>query len=237
MISLSWSAVSKEKIDHFELQYQINGGKWKAWSEPLDGGLRKTNFFAKNGTSYGFRIRAVTASGGEEFPPDAQVKTTVEAECIPDKFETKDNLPSEATPLESGSGQLHNLCGLKDEDWTAMLLQGGKTYTFTALPTELAAGVTLQVFDMAGQAMTDEAIPADLQTETKLDFQPEISATYILRARAASDQLAGTRSIYSLSYDQAAPFSPIPVACGALLIPLLTALVKLWGRLKASALP
>ncbi len=114
-----------------------------------------------------------------------------------------------------------------------MLLQGGKTYTFTAQPTELAAGVTLQLFDMTGKALTDEFIPDDLQSTTYLEFQPETSATYILRTRAANDNLAGTRSIYSLSYDQAAPFSPLPVVCGAILIPLFTALIKLWGRLKS----
>ncbi len=233
LISLDWSAVSKEPIDHFELQYQINAGKWQAWSEVLDGSLRKTSFFAKNGMSYGFRIRAVTATGAEEFPPGAQIKTTVESQCIPDKYETIDNLPSEATPLETGNGQLHNLCGIKDEDWMVMLLQGGKTYTFESLPTELAAGTGLQIFDMTGQAMTDEAVPDDLLSKTTLNFQPETSATYIIRVRAANDQLAGTRSIYSLTYDQAAPFSPIPVACGALLIPLLTALVKLWNRMRS----
>lgn len=233
LIHLTWSSVSKEPVDHFELQYQINDGKWQPWAEALNGSLRATSFFAKNGTSYGFRIRAVTASGAEDFPENAQVRTTIEAQCVPDKFETKDNLPSEATPLDPGNGQLHNLCGLKDEDWSVMLLQGGTNYTFKSLPTELAAGVGLQIFDMTGQAMTDEAVPDDLHTETTLNFRPDTSATYILRARAANDQLAGTRSIYSISYDQAAPFSPIPVACGALLIPLLTALVKMWNRLRS----
>lgn len=233
LVRLTWSSVSKEPVNHFELQYQINEGKWQGWSEVLDGSLRETSFFAKNGASYGFRIRAVTAAGAEEFSTNAQVRTVVEAQCIPDKYETKDNLPSEATSLESGNGQLHNICGLKDEDWTVMLLQGSKTYTFTSLPTELAAGVGLQIFDMTGQAMTDEAIPENLHSQTTLNFRPDSSGTYILRARAANDQLAGTRSIYSISYDQAAPFSPIPVACGALLIPLLTAFVKLWNQLRS----
>lgn len=230
MINLKWTTVSREKIDHFELEYQVNSGDWQPWAEPLEGKLRGTSFFAKNGTTYGFRIRAVTANSTEDFPADAQVKTTVEAACVPDKFESKDNLPSEATPLQSGNGQLHNLCGIKDEDWTVMLLQGAKSYTFTAEPTELAAGVSLQLYDMSGQAMTDEGFPDDLLSKTTLDFTPDVSGTYILRARAANELLAGTRSIYSLSYDQAAPFSPLPVVCGAILIPILTALVKLWGR-------
>lgn len=118
-----------------------------------------------------------------------------------------------------------------------MLLQGGKNYTYVAKPTELAGGVTLQIYDMTGKAMTDEIQPDDLFSETRLDFQPETSATYILRARAADEHLAGTRSIYSISYDQAAPFSPIPVVCGALLIPLLTALAKLFNRLKTASRP
>ena len=142
-------------------------------------------------------------------------------------------MPTDAPGLETGSGQLHNLCGLKDEDWTSMLLQGGKTYTFSAKPTELAAGVTLQIFDMTGNALTDEISPEDLNSETKVDFQPETTGTYLLHARAADDHLAGTHSIYSLSYDQAAPFSPVPLVCGAILIPLLTALLKLFGRLRA----
>jgi hypothetical protein len=237
MISLSWATVSKEKVDHFELQYQVNDGEWQEWAEPLAGTLRKTSFFAKNATAYGFRIRAVTENGTEEFAPEAQVKTKVEAECVPDKFEPGDNLPANSPALQSGSGQLHNLCGLKDEDWTSMLLQGGKTYTFTAQPTELAAGVTLQLFDMTGKALTDEVSPEDLLSTTSFDFQPETSATYLLRARAANENLAGTRSIYSISYDQAAPFSPLPVVCGAILIPLLTAVVKLFGRMKAGINP
>jgi len=234
LVNLKWATVSNEKVDHFELQYQVNGGDWQPWAETLPGDLREASFFGANAAAYGFRIRAVTSNSSEEFPAEAQVKTIIENACVPDKYETKDNLPSEATPLESGSGQLHNLCGLKDEDWSVMLLQGGKPYVFSAQPTELAAGVTLQIYDLAGQAMTDEAVPDDLMSETTLFFTPESSATYILRARAANDQLAGTRSIYSLKYDQEAPFSPLPLVCGAGLIPLLTALIKLWGRLKAA---
>lgn len=235
LVKLSWTAVSKTPIDHFELQYQINGGDWQAWTEPIDGNLNFASFFAKNGNTYGFRIRAVTASSEEQFPDEAQVKTTVEKECIPDKYEPGDNLPVDSPSLTSGVGQLHNLCTFKDEDWTSILLQGGKSYTFIAKPTELAAGVTLQLYDMTGKAMTDEARPEDLFSQTTLDFQPETSATYILRARAADEHLAGTRSIYSISYDQTAPFSPIPVVCGALLIPLLTALAKLVNRIRSAS--
>ncbi len=237
LVKLTWTAVSKAPIDHFELQYQVDGGDWQTWTEAIDGKLRYASFFAKNGASYGFRIRAVTASGEEPFPDEAQVKTTVEKECIPDKYEPGDNLPADSPALTAGGSQLHNLCTLKDEDWTSMLLQGGKNYTYVAKPTELAGGVTLQIYDMTGKAMTDEIQPDDLFSETRLDFQPETSATYILRARAADEHLAGTRSIYSISYDQAAPFSPIPVVCGALLIPLLTALAKLFNRLKTASRP
>ncbi len=235
LVRLSWTAVSKTPIDHFELQYQVDGGEWQTWTEAIEGKLRSASFFAKNGVSYGFRIRAVTASGQEPFANEAQVKTTVEKECVPDKYEPGDNLPANSPALTSGNGQLHNLCTFNDEDWTSMLLQGGKTYTFIAKPTELAAGVTLQIYDMTGKAMTDEIRPEDLFSETVLDFQPETSATYILRARAADEHLSGTRSIYSLSYDQAAPFSPVPVVCGALLIPLLTALAKLINRIKSAS--
>jgi hypothetical protein len=68
-----------------------------------------------------------------------------------------------------------------------------------------------------------------------LDFSPDTSATYLLHIKAADEHLAGTHSVYSISYDQAEPFSPIPIVCGAILIPLLTALAKLWGRMRASA--
>jgi murein DD-endopeptidase MepM/ murein hydrolase activator NlpD len=235
MVTLRWSAVSKSPIDHFELQFKMDGSDWKAWAAPLAGDLRSTGFFANNGSSYEFRIRAVTAAGAEEFPAGAQAKTIVETECTPDKYEPKDNVPTDSPALTAGTGQLHNLCGMKDEDWTSMLLQGGKSYIFTAKPVELAAGVTMQIFDMAGNAMTDAAGPADLNSETKLDFSPDTSATYLLHIKAADEHLAGTHSVYSISYDQAEPFSPIPIVCGAILIPLLTALAKLWGRMRASA--
>jgi hypothetical protein len=86
---------------------------------------------------------------------------------------------------------------------------------------------------MAGTALSDEISPDDLASSTALDYQPETSGTYLIRSRAADDHLAGTNVIYNLNYDQASPFSPIPVVCGALLIPLATALFKLWGNLKA----
>jgi len=235
MITLRWSAVSKATIDHFELQFKTNGSEWQALGGPLAGDLRSTGFFAKNGASYEFRIRAVTSSGAEEFPAGAQAKTTVETECVPDKYEPGDNVATNSPSLAAGAGQSHNLCGLKDEDWTSLLLQGGTSYTFTAKPVELAAGVSLQIFDLAGNAMTDEAIPADLNSETKLDFSPDTSATYYLHIKPADEHLAGTHSVYSISYDQAEPFSPIPIVCGAILIPLFTALVKLWNRMRASA--
>ncbi|GAP20884.1 peptidoglycan DD-metalloendopeptidase family protein [Leptolinea tardivitalis] len=235
LINLKWTAVSKVKIDHFELQYQVNNGGWQAWAEPLPGNARETSFFATNGATYSFRIRAITESGAEEFPEEPQVKTTVEKECIPDKYEPKDNVPTNSPSLTSGNCQLHNLCGFKDEDWTSMLLQGGKTYTFKAVPQELAAGVTLQVFNLAGQAVTDEISPETLNSITTLNYQPETSATYYLHVKAANDNLAGTRSIYNICYDQAEPFSPIPVVCGAILIPLLTALLKLASRIRNSA--
>lgn len=235
LITLHWTSVSKAPIDHFELQYKTGGDQWQAWASPIAGDLRSTGFFAKNGETYEFRIRSVTASGAEEFPAGAQARTTVEAECTPDSFEPKDNTPANSPALAAGAGQLHNLCGLKDEDWSSMLLQGGISYTFTAKPMELASGVSLQVFDLAGNPVTDEARPEDLYSETKLDFSPETSATYLLRVKAADEKLAGTHSVYNIRYDQAEPFSPIPIVCGAILIPLLTALARLASRLKASA--
>ncbi|BCY18353.1 hypothetical protein hrd7_22020 [Leptolinea sp. HRD-7] len=235
MINLHWTAVSKAAIDHFELQYKIDGSDWQALGGTLAGDLRSTGFFAKNGSMYEFRIRAVTAEGAEEFPSSAQAITTVESECTPDKFEPKDNVPTNSPSLSAGVGQFHNLCGIKDVDWTSMLLQGGKTYVFTSIPTELAAGVSMQIFDLAGNAMTEEATPADLNSQTTLDFSPETSATYLLRIKAANEQLSGTHSVYDIKYDQADPFSPIPVVCGAILIPLLTALGRLWSRMRAKA--
>ena len=182
---------------------------------------------------YGFRIRAVTQSGAEEFATEAQSKTKVEEQCTPDKFEPSDNASAGASALQTGGGQLHNLCGLKDVDWSSMLLEGGKSYTFMAKPQDFPAGVTLQIYDMTGKPLSDEISPEDLTSETKLDYQPETSGTYLLRARAADDHLAGTNVIYNLNYDLASPFSPLPMVCGALLIPLVTALFKLWGNLKA----
>ncbi len=235
MINLRWTAVSKAAIDHFELQYKIDGSDWQALGGPLAGDLRSTGFFAKNGATYEFRIRTVTAEGAEEFPAGAQSKTTVETECTPDKYEPKDNVPTDSPALTAGVGQFHNLCGIKDVDWSSMLLQGGKSYTFTSIPTELAGGVSMQIFDLTGNAMTDVAIPADLNSQTTLDFTPDTSATYLLHIKAANDQLSGTHSVYDIKYDQAAPFSPIPVVCGAILIPLLTALGRLWSRMRANA--
>jgi hypothetical protein len=233
MIRLKWSVSSRQKVDHFELQYQQNGGEWQAWAAPLAANLRETSFFAKNGTEYGFRIRAVTETGVEEFAGEAQAKTKVEAQCTPDKFEPADNTPDGASALQTGGGQLHNLCSFTDIDWSSMLLQGGKAYTFTAKPQDLPAGVTLQIFDMTGKALSEEVSPENLSSGTSLDYQPETSGTYLLRARAADDHLAGTNVIYNVNYDQASPFSPLPLVCVALLIPLLTAIFKLWGNLKA----
>jgi hypothetical protein len=233
MIRLKWSVTSKRKVNLFELQYQQDGGDWQPWAGHLAANLRETRFFAENGKEYGFRIRAVTSTNTEEFAPEAQAKTKVEKLCTPDKFEPKDNETGGATSLQTGGGQLHNLCELKDVDWSSMLLEGGKSYTFSAKPQDLPAGVTLQIFDMTGKPISDEIAPDDLGSTTTLDYQPETTGTYLLRARAADDHLAGTDVIYNVSYDQSSPFSPLPMVCGALLIPLLTALFKLWGNLKA----
>jgi hypothetical protein len=64
----------------------------------------------------------------------------------------------------------------------------------------------MQIFDLAGNAMTEEATPADLNSQTTLDFSPETSATYLLRIKAANEQLSGTHSVYDIKYDQADPF-------------------------------
>jgi hypothetical protein len=232
MIRLRWSVSSASKVEHFELQYRQGGGEWRDLATPLDAKMRETSFFARNGVEYGFRMRAIAGDESEEFPAEAQAVTRIEDECEPDKFEPSDNKPSGSSALQTGNGQIRNFCGLQDIDWSSMLLQGQKSYEFKAIPLDLPAGAALQLFDTAGNPLSDEVFPENLSSETVLYYKPETSGTYLLRARAADDHLAGTKVIYTLKYDQASPFAPFPIICGAFLIPLLTALLKLWGAIR-----
>jgi hypothetical protein len=78
LITVTWSGTDAGSgIDHFDVEYQVGGGSWKAFktdTTETSGSLTD----GRQGTTYGFRARAVDNAGNEQpWSDDAQVTTTV----------------------------------------------------------------------------------------------------------------------------------------------------------------
>lgn len=65
-------------LDFFDVQFQVNGGGWQNWR--MGTRDRSATFFgAVNGSTYGFRVRAVDLAGNQQtWPAVAQTATTVD---------------------------------------------------------------------------------------------------------------------------------------------------------------
>lgn len=236
-ILLKWQAGTGDGgIDHFEVQYRVNGGTWTDWQRPLPGNLRQAWFFGEPGSLYEFRLRSVDASGvASDYPEIAEAAILVESTCRGDEYEylePSDNAWTGAVPLDVDSGQQHNICLAGDEDWVVFPAQAGQGYKISANPLSPGVSIALQLVGTDRYTVLDEFIPAAPDSPARLEWIAPADGLYYLRLRPADPRLAGTGTNYEVRVDRIIQIKPTAVACSALLLPLVWLLVKFYSRMR-----
>ncbi len=234
VVHLRWEVqTGAEDLDHFELQYRMNGGEWQNWSRPLSSQMREVVFFGEIGKVYQFRLRSVDQNGHEEpYPEGHEVEVGFEAVCQPDGFDTVepgDNRWTDATPLDPDTAeQQHNFCAAGDEDWVTFPAFKGKTYRFAARSISGYAAAGIQLYDTNGYGLLGEQKSADLAQDATLEWSAPQDGIYYLRLTPQDARLSGSRVIYGVKIDTVGQVFAPPLFCSAMILPLIWAGVKLY---------
>lgn len=223
---LEWQVNSgSDRIDHFELQYRLNGGEWQNYTETLDGTLRQVTFAAQAGHSYEFRMRAVGNDGTEEsFPDAAETYTQIPAAdvCVPDAFELYgDNVRESAQALQVGVEQVHNWCPKDDQDWVSFNATAGTSLRITTEPGALNSAAGFTLFDVDGTTFIGGGAPADANSGAAMEWIVPADGTYYLQVKPVDGTINGTDARYTLSVASQGTVQPGTLICGSVSIPAL----------------
>ncbi len=225
-LPLKWQVnAGADRIDHFELQYRVDGGDWKDYTQPLEGSLRQLIFTAESGHGYEFRMRAVGNDGTEEaFPDSAETATQVQAAdvCTPDAYELYgDNARESAQALEIGAEQIHNWCPSNDQDWVSFTAKAGNTLQITTEPEDLNSAAAFILYDMDGATLIGSGQPADSNSGASLDWIVPTDGTYYLHLQPVDTTITGTNTRYKVAVASKGTLQPGTLICGSVSIPAL----------------
>jgi len=148
-VQLAWSGSDVGVgLDHFELQYALNGGAWQTASSALAADARSYWFVGQAGGNYAFRMRAVDKAGNTEaWPGAAEAATTLAASCSGDGFENGDDTSAGAVSVAQGAAaQNRSLCGLNDPDWIKFTATAGQDLTVMVNSLSGGAAVKLSLY-------------------------------------------------------------------------------------------
>jgi murein DD-endopeptidase MepM/ murein hydrolase activator NlpD len=227
-IPLNWSVTTgEENVDHFALQYSVDGGDWQDWSITPAAGDRSATFDGELAHNYTFRIRGVTSTGKAiEWDQAAQAATTTVAGCIKDEYdnsETGDNDPVSATPLEFGTTQTHNWCPESDTDWVSFQATKGQDLVFKTAPVGKDSGASEYLYDTDGVTLLGQFSPADGSSEASLDWTVPVDGTYYIKYAPVNTSISGTDTTYTMSIEKQSTAQTTPVVCGSAAITALLA--------------
>ncbi|HSV85437.1 MAG TPA: peptidoglycan DD-metalloendopeptidase family protein [Levilinea sp.] len=234
-ILLKWVVdQGEEDVASFEIQYKKGDGEWKTWQQSLAAGQREAWFLAGLGARYAFRIRSEDVRGNWAPYPD-KAETAIDVmECRPDEFEAlNDNLPDGAAPMDIGAEQVHNLCGLGDEDWIVFTAKQGQALRFHTRPLGGGAAVSIQLHGSGMDSFLGEIVPEDFNQPATLPWTAPEDGFYYLRLRGIHENLAGSDVRYAIGIEAVNRVSPGGVfAFGSLLLPVLWFVYKAFYRVR-----
>jgi murein DD-endopeptidase MepM/ murein hydrolase activator NlpD len=236
-INLSWNVeAGGDDLDHFEMEIQTDGGEWQIWERPLVSQLRQAWYIGEPGKSYAFRIRSVDIAGNvEEYPTSAEVFTTIESSCTADEYETaeKESALVQASLMEVGDSQVHNLCGAGDEDWITFPANAGENLQIQSTPHSGAAATVLQVYRSDRYSKVAEVYPVSLNDTTSLEWTADTDGVYFLRVLPLDQKIYGTDSSYEIRLNRVGekPTSS-NYLLPAMILPFLWFVVKIISRVK-----
>ncbi len=213
---LPWSGGDNlSGIDHFDVQYQQDGGAWQDWDSHPAGGEQPAWFVGEFGHTYGLRMRAIDRAGNvQAFPSAAQVTVTLvdPGMAASDQYES-DCGPGQAVQMSvNAPPHLHSFYGLNDEDWIGFDAQSGKLYILRVqpLPGSAAAGdITLWSAD--GQTQLSHASAGNLGGEIDLVWKSNVTGRVYAQVRSIDSQVAGRDVEYQV-FLQDAYYSYLPNA-------------------------
>ncbi len=225
-VVLKWTVESGEDaIDHFDLQWRVQGGEWKDWAEPLSGNLRQTLFWGSAEKTYEFRIRAVDLIGtAESFSDTAEAITYINLSCSDDGYEgvtPGDDESLTAAPADPGVTQTHNWCSSNDVDWVAFQALQGEGYSFVAKSLSAASAARIELYDADRTTLLGMANPSSLEGEAALDWLVPLDGVYYLKLFPADSRIGGQDTQYEFTIQQKSSVEPAALICGSTLIPAL----------------
>ncbi len=163
-------------------------------------------------------------------------QTRIAPSCDPDSYEAKsggDNLPQEASTLEFGEIQYHNICGLNDEDWYKFNATQGINYKLYAEPDQPTTAIQMQLYRSPGSAMLVENQSDSAGKPVTLAWTAENNEELFLLVRPIDPQMYGTDVTYKISLDREIENPTPPFLCSGIILPLGWGLKRLVKQLKA----
>lgn len=225
VIPLQWQVTAGvDRVDHFELQYRVDGGDWNNVDPNPAGTARQANFTGESGRTYEFRIRAVAADNiSENFPDAAQAVTRVAdmSVCQPDLYEgaSGDGSFASASPLVVGDTQEHTWCPAGDTDWVIFEAKAGEKLQVTTEPLTAGSAASVTLYDVDGSTVLGSVQPADQSSGTSLDWTVPVDGTYALSLSPSNPAAVGTDARYKVSVQTKGTIEPAPLICGGVTIP------------------
>lgn len=208
LIPLQWSGSDPDgTIDHYDLQYQVNGSSWTDLQTNILGSQTSLNYFGELGKNYGFRIRAIDNNNNiESYPNSAQASTSITT-CTPDGFETTDNNASGASSLtKDASSQIHNFCGINDTDWVKMNVVAGTEYLFMISALGNTSAMKTQLYASNTTTLLKEANSSGYGQSVVYKYTPTSTQTVYLKITPLDGKLAGNDVRYSVWYGKGYEF-------------------------------
>lgn len=236
-IQLRWQVEAGEKtIDHYEMEYRLDGGEWQTWTRPLSAATRQAWYIGLPGHRYEFRLRAVGLKGNAApYSEQPEVILEISPDCQPDAFEGEDPGDDQFTgssPIEPGETQEHNLCGLGDIDWIAFPAEAGVAYRITTEPVSGAAAVTVQLYAPDGYNLLGEARPEGLQQPAALEWVAPDNGIYFARLSPYDAGLAGSDVRYQVRVARLSQVFTPTLVCSTLFLPLIWMIVRTYLKAK-----
>jgi murein DD-endopeptidase MepM/ murein hydrolase activator NlpD len=223
-IPLAWTVTSgSENIDHFEIQWQLDGGEWTSWETQPAASDRKVTFTGEMGHSYGFRIRGVEANGkAADFSGLTAVSTAIASACQDDQYEGTapgDDEQGSAASLLVGTPQTHNWCPAADVDWVAFQATKDEELRLTTTAVGNNAAAIEQLYDTDGVTQLGINTPADGNTQASLDWTVPADGIYYIKYSPVDRQISGTDASYKVDVEVQNTVQTTPLVCGSIAIP------------------
>ena len=225
-VNLTWKVLSgADRLDHFNLQYRIQGQEWVELPEEPGAAAREFLFWGTPGATMEFRLQAVDSQGNaEEFNTIPETVTTFVGTCSGDEYEGNepgDDSLAGAAIITAGEPQTHDWCQSGDTDWLTFSALLGDQLQFTTKAVDLASAAKLTLYEPDGVTLIGTAVPATVKANGTLDWTAPADGIYVLKLEPVDNRISGQASKYSVEVSSRSTVEPGTLICGSALLPLL----------------